>query len=64
LGENLEAEWQEVKRYDSEYIPSIESLRAQLKAWNAARNEAALEVKWQFRTDDARIKLKRLYPNV
>jgi len=45
-------------------IPSIESLGAELKAWSTARNEAVVEVKWQFRTDDARIKLKRLYPNI
>ena len=45
-------------------IPCIESLVAELKAWSTARNEAAVEVKWQFRTDDARIKLNRLYQNI
>jgi hypothetical protein len=45
-------------------IPGIESLRVELNAWNVARNEATVEVKWQFRTDDARVKLKKLYPNI
>jgi len=43
-------------------IPDIESLSAELSVWNIARNEAAVNVNWQFRTEDARIKLKRLYP--
>jgi hypothetical protein len=43
-------------------IPDMESLAAELKAWNVARNEAVANVNWQFRTEDARINLKRLYP--
>jgi hypothetical protein len=43
-------------------IPDIESLTTELNAWNVARNDAAVSVEWQFRTEDARIKLKRLYP--
>lgn len=31
-------------------------------AWEAARNDAAATIDWQFTTADARIKLKRLYP--
>ena len=34
-----------------------------LAAWESARNAQATEVDWQFSTDDARIKLKRLYPS-
>ena len=34
----------------------------QVKAWNCTRNSANLSVDWQFATDDARIKLKHLYP--
>jgi hypothetical protein len=45
-------------------IPSIENLAAELNAWNIERNLAAPAVNWQFATDDARIKLRRLYPNV
>ena len=45
-------------------ISDIETLAEELKAWNIARNKAAISVNWRFRTDDARIKLKRLYPNI
>jgi len=31
-------------------------------AWEEDRNERIVEVKWQFTTADARIKLRRLYP--
>lgn len=31
-------------------------------AWVAARNASAAAIDWQFTTDDARIKLRRLYP--
>jgi len=43
-------------------IPSLEALSAELDAWNISRNEASSTVNWHFSTDDARIKLKRLYP--
>lgn len=45
-------------------IPNMASLSAELKAWNIGRNEISLCVNWQFRTDDARIKLNKLYPNI
>ena len=45
-------------------IPDIEELSSELKAWNVARNNSSDVVKWQFTTDEARIKLKRLYPNI
>jgi len=45
-------------------IPDIEILRTELEAWHTARNENQKSVDWQFTTNDARIKLKRLYPCV
>jgi hypothetical protein len=45
-------------------IPNIEVLEAELKAWSSARNNSSKAVNWQFRTDDVRVKLKRLYPVV
>jgi hypothetical protein len=33
-------------------------------AWETDRNATTVKVDWQFRTEDARIKLKRLYPNI
>jgi len=32
--------------------------------WESERNAARKPVNWQFTTDDARIKLKRLYPQI
>lgn len=43
-------------------IPNIETLKQETKAWERARNQKQKAVDWQFKTDDARIKLKRLYP--
>ena len=38
------------------------TLEREVAAWVAARNAAATTIDWRFTTDDARIKLKRLYP--
>ncbi|MCL4517055.1 MAG: IS630 family transposase [Firmicutes bacterium] len=43
-------------------IASIETLRLELAQWQIARNNHQKGVDWQFTTDTARIKLKRLYP--
>jgi hypothetical protein len=43
-------------------IPSLDELRRQTKAWEQNRNAAQKGVDWHFTTPDARIKLKRLYP--
>ena len=43
-------------------IPDLETLRSEVAAWQKHRNQNAGRVDWQFTTDDARIKLKRLYP--
>lgn len=43
-------------------IPEFEQLRAETKAWAVRRNAGVKSVDWQFTTDKARIKLKRLYP--
>ena len=32
--------------------------------WTADRNERQTGIDWQFSTDDARIKLKKLYPKI
>ena len=46
----------------SKYIESKERMIAEVAAWERQRNEANATVDWQFRTADARVKLKRLYP--
>jgi hypothetical protein len=45
-------------------IGSAEELRREVAAWEADRNERAVEVRWRFSTADARIKLHRLYPSL
>ena len=35
---------------------------ARVTAWTASRNQAGNTVDWRFTTEDARIKLKTLYP--
>ncbi len=45
-------------------IDCIEKMRKKVAAWNDDRNCRQTTVDWQFKTDDARIKLKRLYPKL
>jgi hypothetical protein len=39
-------------------------LTQEVAAWEQARNAAATMVRWQFTAEDARIKLRRLYPEI
>jgi hypothetical protein len=43
-------------------IPDKPTLRKETTAWYIDRNRKNKKVDWRFTTDDARIKLKRLYP--
>ena len=45
-------------------IPSQTALIRETEAWTLQRNNKQATVDWQFTTDDARIKLKRLYPSI
>jgi hypothetical protein len=45
-------------------IPSINILNQELLAWHTKRNSEQRGVDWQFTCNDARIKLKYLYPCV
>lgn len=45
-------------------ISCIEKMRDEVNAWNIDRNNRQSNIDWQFRTDDARVKLKRLYPKL
>ncbi len=45
-------------------IPDIETLKRESTKWNKDRNNKAQPVDWQFTTEDARIKLKSLYPTI
>jgi len=48
----------------SERIPGMATLSQMTTAWTMQRNERQKGVNWQFTTVDARIKLKRLYPQI
>ena len=43
-------------------IAEVEVMRREVTAWESARNGMNAGVNWQFTAEDARIKLKRLYP--
>ena len=45
-------------------IDNLEDLNSELEKWHTDRNSKQKGVDWQFTTDDARIKLKHLYPIV
>ena len=45
-------------------IPSMDALCKELKEWNEAYNQNPSPINWQFTTADARIKLRRLYPDI
>ncbi len=45
-------------------IPDQDSLQLEIAAWEEERNQKSCSVNWRFTTEDARIKLKRLYPSI
>jgi hypothetical protein len=46
----------------AERMGSQEHLEQEVAAWEAARNAASVKVQWRFTMEEARNKLKRLYP--
>jgi hypothetical protein len=44
--------------------PDQATLEREVAAWQAARNACGRGVNWRFTTEDARIKLKHLYPAI
>ena len=47
----------------SRRIDNTDDLRREVNAWEVARNASGAKVNWRFRTEDARIKLKKPYPS-
>lgn len=43
-------------------IPTQEVLTREIKAWELSRNEHSVGCDWQFTTEQARVKLKKLHP--
>ncbi len=48
----------------SRRIADQDALKHEIQTWQTQRNEQSVTVKWQFTTDDARIKLNKLYPSL
>ena len=48
----------------SRRLSSLDILNHEIFAWESAQNALPKQIDWQFTTDDARIRLKHLYPNV
>jgi len=42
----------------------LDALQSEIKAWSDKTNSKQRGVDWQFKIDDARTKLKRLYPKI
>jgi len=45
-------------------IPDIETMRNQISACQKERNKRGAPINWLFKTEDARVKLLRLYPKL
>jgi hypothetical protein len=45
-------------------IDNIKTMKEEVKAWHIDRNNKEATINWQFTNQDARIKLKRLYPTI
>ena len=46
----------------SRRIPDKQTLEKEVVAWESHRNKHHAKADWQFTTENARVKLKRLYP--
>jgi transposase len=45
-------------------IAAVSTMRNEIQAWENDRNNKNMPIQWHFTTEDARIKLKKLYPNL
>lgn len=45
-------------------VPDFATMAAEVEAWQERRDRMGSTVDWQFTSEDARIKLKRLYPKI
>lgn len=45
-------------------IPDLDTMRREIEAWERDRNNRQAKVDWQFRTPDARVRLRILYPQL
>lgn len=47
-----------------ERIGDKPAMQTHIAAWEIRRNDSKVKANWQFSTDDARIKLRKLYPTI
>jgi hypothetical protein len=45
-------------------VPNFETLHREAQAWQQRRDEKGVKIEWRFSAEDARFKLKRLYPSL
>jgi hypothetical protein len=43
-------------------IADLETLETEVSIWERDRNQNKVCVDWRFRTEDARVKLSKIYP--
>ena len=58
-----ECEWSVLEKQAlGERVGDEAELRRRVTLWNEDRNQRTKRIDWQFRTSDARVRLRRLYP--
>ena len=45
-------------------IDNIETMKKEVQAWQAHRNNKETKIKWRFTCEGARVKLLKLYPSI
>lgn len=45
-------------------IPEFDIVKKEVQAWQEFRNNKGVKINWRFTNNEARIKLKRLYPSI
>ena len=45
-------------------IDNLKTMKEEVQAWENHRNNKDAKINWQFTTQDARVKLKKLYPSI
>jgi hypothetical protein len=45
-------------------LPDVETLEREVRAWQRERNRSGASIDWGFSTEEARLKLRSLYPSV
>jgi hypothetical protein len=46
------------------HMPTLKLVKEEVSAWQTQRNNKNSKINWQFTNNDARLKLKKLYPSI